>query len=55
MKKFAYYEEGNETIYTESEVKELYNTLVDDNQKSQGTTYESWLQEMIHMQILNIL
>lgn len=53
MSKYAYYENGKAEIFTETKLKELYHTLVDDNQKRQGTTFSTWLVEMENMQILN--
>ncbi len=31
----------------------MFITLVDNNQKVEGTTFKNWLEEMEHMQILN--
>ena len=53
MDKFTYYEDGRGVIYTIPQVKSLFCDLVDDTQKSQGTTFEMWLYEMEKMQILN--
>ena len=53
MAKFAYYENGKEDIYTLPQVKILFRDLVDDTQKSQGTTFEMWLCEMKKMQIFS--
>lgn len=53
MTKFRYYEEGKEKILPMRKVYRLFITSVDDNQKSQGTTFTDWLSEMEHMGILN--
>ena len=49
---FKYYEDGNEKKVSVRKVYRMFNTLVDDSQKKQGTTFTSWLAEMEHMQIL---
>ena len=51
--KFRYYEEGKEKILPMRKVYRLFITSVDDNQKSQGTTFTDWISEMEHMGILN--
>lgn len=53
MAKFAYYEDGNEKIYTMQELGFLFCALVGQDQKNNGTTFSLWLAEMEHMQILN--
>lgn len=51
--KYYYYEEGKTQTFTETELQNYFdNTAVLDEQKRQGTTYETWKSEMIHMQIL---
>lgn len=53
MAKFAYYEDGDISFFTMPEVKRLYCALVGQDQKKNGSTFDSWLYEMEHMQILN--
>lgn len=55
MANFAYYEDGNTKIYTMQELQCLFCALVGQDQKSNGTTFDSWLYEMERMQILNRL
>ena len=47
-----YYEEGKEKTLSFRKVYRMFVTMVDDEQKKQGTTFSSWLFEMEHMQIL---
>ena len=49
---FKYYEDGHEQTFSFWKVYRMFQTIVDDDQKAQGTTFESWLSEMEHMQIL---
>lgn len=49
---FKYYEEGSEKKISLRKAYRIFNTLVDEKQKAQGTTFTSWLAEMEHMQIL---
>lgn len=49
---FKYYEDGKERTLSKRKVYRMFTTLVDENQKAQGTTFTSWLAEMEHMQIL---
>lgn len=49
---FKYYEDGQVKQFSFKKVYRMFITLVDENQKSQGTTFTSWLDEMEHMQIL---
>lgn len=49
---FKYFEDGKEKRYTFRKVYRMFVALVDDNQKSEGTTFTSWLSEMEKMQIL---
>lgn len=49
---FKYYEDGREQTFTFRKVYRLFQTMVDTEQKSQGTTFTSWLAEMKYMQIL---
>lgn len=49
---FKYCEDGYIKKIPFRKVYRMFITLVDENQKSQGTTFTSWLDEMEHMQIL---
>ena len=49
---FKYYEDGKIKRISFCKVYRMFVALVDENQKSQGTTFTSWLSEMEHMQIL---
>ena len=51
MKTFFTYEDGREKRITMRKAYRQYMTMVDSNQKEQGTTFTSWLFEMIEMQI----
>lgn len=51
MKTFLTYEDGREKHISMRKAYRQYITMVDDNQKEQGTTFTSWLSEMIEMQI----
>lgn len=54
MKKYACYETGEEKIYTEDQMREYFENEPDlDVQKEQGTTFDSWMCEMLKMQILD--
>lgn len=53
MAKFAYYEDGNARFFTMPEVRRMYNALVGQDQKNNGTTFDLWIDEMEKMQILN--
>ncbi len=53
--KFVYYEEGKKKVFTMAKAYRHFVVDVDAEQKEQGTTFESWLHEMIRYQILNIL
>lgn len=51
--KYTYYEEGKPQTFTEEELRTYFKTNEGlSEQKALGTTYEDWLQECIHMQIL---
>ncbi len=50
---FNYYEDGYTKNISIRKAYRMYTTLIDDNQKAEGTTFTSWLSEMEHMQILN--
>lgn len=51
--KYAYYEDGRKEILSLRDVYRMFNTKVDNDQKANGTTFQSWLNEMEKMQILN--
>lgn len=51
MKTFLYYEDGTEKHITMRKAYSQFCTMVDGNQKEQGTTFHSWLDEMIAMNI----
>lgn len=51
MKTFLYYEDGREKRITMRDAYRQFCTMVDNNQKEQGTTFQSWIAEMISMQI----
>lgn len=50
---FRYYEDGSTKNISFRKAYRMFITLVDENQKAQGTTFASWLAEMEKMQILN--
>ena len=45
MAKFAYYEDGNARVFTMPEVKRMYDALVGQDQKNNGTTFFYGLQK----------
>ena len=49
---FKYYENGTDKTITFRKAYRMFTVMVDDNQKAQGTTFESWLSEMEKLQIL---
>ena len=52
MQKYHYYENNIEETFTESELKIYFDSCEDlKDQKEQGTTFKSWLNECIRMQI----
>lgn len=52
-KSWRYYEEGKEEIFARADLLEYFSSAPGlQEQKSQGTDFESWLSEMEHMQIL---
>lgn len=51
--RFTYYEDGKKQVLSMRDVYRQYRTMVDEEQKAEGTTFRSWLSEMEHMQILN--
>ena len=48
---FKYYEDGHEKKVTFRKAFRMFTTLVDNEQKAQGTTFSSWLSEMEKLQI----
>lgn len=50
---FFCYEDGRKQRFSMRDVYRQYCTIVDQDQKDQGTTFESWLDEMEKIQILN--
>lgn len=51
--RFAYYEDWKKQVFSMRDVYRQYCTMIDEEQKAEGTTFCSWLAEMEHMQILN--
>lgn len=49
---FKYYEDGTEKTFPLRKLYRQFQTLVDNDQKAEGTTFHSWLSEMERMQIL---
>lgn len=49
---FMYYEEGKTQKISMQKAYRLFCTSVSIEQKRQGTTFITWLNEMRHMQIL---
>lgn len=49
---FLYYEDGKIEKLSMRDVYRMYDTSIDQHQKNQGTTFQSWLAEMEKMQIL---
>lgn len=52
MKCWICYEAECEGTYTRAELKELFEGRIFDEQRRQGSDFDSWLYEMEHMQIL---
>ena len=50
-KVFYCYENGRKERITMRKVYRQFTTIVDEEQKEQGTTFTSWLSEMISNQI----
>ncbi len=50
--RYVYYEDGRKEIFSMRDVYRMFKTKVDNNQKANGTTFQSWLDEMKKMQIL---
>lgn len=48
---FRYYEEGRMRKISMRQAYRLFVTEVSEKQKKEGTTFSTWLQEMIRMQI----
>lgn len=55
MAKFTYYENGFEEIFTIPDLMQIFNTCIDASQKTQGTTFDSWLYDMERMNLLTRL
>lgn len=53
--RFAYYEESGRKIFTMSKLYRRYTVDIDAAEKQQGTTFGSWLHDMVRYQILNPL
>jgi hypothetical protein len=51
---YVSYENNEVEVLTLTELQEVFNNEVDEEQKQQGTTFQSWLDEMLHMQIYNL-
>jgi len=51
-KTYLFYENGKEEELTTTELNEFFDTEFDNEQKLNGTTFDSWIREMIEMQIL---
>ena len=52
---FAYYEDGKKQLLSIRDTYRMFRIMVNDEQKFQGTTYQSWMDEMQKFQILNKL
>jgi len=50
---FAFYENGIKEVFTLSQIEQIFINDIDAEQKENGTTFESWLEEMLQMQIYN--
>ena len=50
--RYSYYEDGRREIFSMRDVYRMFKTKVDNNQKANGTTFQSWLSEMEKLQIL---
>lgn len=48
---FICYEDGKKKTLSMRDAYRMFFTLVDQEQKKQGTTFHSWLEEMEQMQI----
>ncbi len=51
--RYKYYEEGNCKTFTMRKLYRFFSVNVSDEEKDQGTTFTSWIDEMIRLQILN--
>lgn len=49
---YLYFENGYKQKISMRKAYRLFSTIVDDNQKSQGTTFTTWMKEMERMEIL---
>ena len=52
MIKYQCYEPNCEGIYTESELRQMWNNEID---KSNFESFECWLKEMLNKGILNVI
>ena len=52
MIKYQCYESDCQEIYTESELRQMWNNEID---KSNFESFECWLEEMLEMMILRIV
>ena len=52
MKYWICYEAECEGTYTQAELKAIFESRSFDEQRLQGSDFDSWLYEMEHMQIL---
>lgn len=50
--RYSYYEDGRREIFSMRDVYRMFKTKVDNNQKANGTIFQSWLSEMEKLQIL---
>lgn len=48
---FWYYEDGKPKRFGMRKAYRMFQTMVSSEQKNQGTTFDSWLHEMMQMQI----
>lgn len=51
--RYKYYEEGSRKIFSMRKLYRFFSVNVSDEEKDQGTTFTSWIDEMIRLQILN--
>lgn len=50
---YKYYEDGQNKVFTTTELREHFDTCEGlKEQKQQGTTFDDWIAELIKMQIL---
>lgn len=51
--RYKYYEEGSCKIFTMRKLYRFFSVNVSEEEKDQGTTFTSWINEMLKLQILN--